>query len=129
MTETEHIGALLKSLRVRVGTQGVIFKHQDARTTGVPDFSLTLLRATSWWEGKLARNYRVSGTELQRTFMRRLAVAGRAWYIVWDDLGWNIVRPQDIRENGSYAAVHAGQGSEAIIDVVIDYHLGLIEES
>lgn len=123
MTETQLLAKLLKDLRARVGTQGVVFKHQDAKTTGVPDFSLTMNGLTSWWEAKkLDKSGRIKGTELQRQRMRELALAGAAWYIVWSDEGVGIVRPSWTRSDGTCVADFYTHRRESTVQMILDRH-------
>lgn len=99
MKENQLLAAFLTLARpvLERADGGVLFKHADALTTGVPDVSLTLNGRTSWWEWKVDRGDGIGGTELQRLTMKRLAAAGTAYYVVYHVDGETmIVRPQDV---------------------------------
>jgi hypothetical protein len=128
LTETEHIAKLLRLLRTRVAGNGVVFKHQDARTTGIPDLSVTLGGKTSWWEGKVVRHDRVTGVGLQHQVMRELAVAGTAWYVVWDGIGVGLVEPRYITPTGKFTCYRfinnddVSKLNEYVIDFILLCH-------
>ncbi len=89
MTEAQFSQKLRKELQKRL-PGAVIFKHNDSITGGVPDFSVTLNRRTTWVEVKLAGN-KPEDSKLQFETMKRLSLA---LYIIWDpqtkrgDLFW-----------------------------------------
>ncbi len=62
----------------------VALRHEDIRTSGIPDLSITGFGKTSWFEFKVA-NPQFHGTELQELTMLRLAAAGFARYLVWSE--------------------------------------------
>ena len=82
MTESQITSRLLKQLRDDL-TGAVVFKHNDRITSGIPDFSVTCSNRTSWWECKLA-DPQFCGQGLQELMMLRLAAAGYARYVVWE---------------------------------------------
>lgn len=57
-------------------------RHEDVRTCGIPDLSLTGKGKTTWWECKYADPY-FESKSIQLLTMRRLAYCGFARYIVW----------------------------------------------
>ena len=79
MTEAQFSQRLRRELKAQL-PDAMIFKHNDHHTGGIPDFSLTYERKTTWVEVKLAGN-RIENSPLQLETMRRL---GRAAYVVWD---------------------------------------------
>ena len=87
--------------QIKIGLPGfVALRHEDVRTSGIPDLSLTRYGRTSWWEFKhAAPNFVSSG--IQELTMLRLATAGRAWYVVWHEYGslkeTLIVRPKNLK--------------------------------
>lgn len=62
----------------------VALRHEDVRTAGIPDLSLTGLGRTSWWEFKHTVNG-FDSTGIQELTMLRLAAAGYARYVVWEE--------------------------------------------
>ena len=60
----------------------VAIKHNDARTAGIPDISLTGLGRTSWIEVKRDK---LTSRSLQRLTLHRLheASGGRAFYVLY----------------------------------------------
>lgn len=62
----------------------VALRHEDIRTVGIPDMSITGFGRTCWWEFKAATP-RVVSTGIQELTMLRLAAAGFARYIVWQE--------------------------------------------
>jgi hypothetical protein len=62
----------------------VALRHEDVRSAGIPDLSLTGYGKTTWWEAKhLAPRLKSKG--IQELTMRRLAASGFARYIIWDE--------------------------------------------
>lgn len=57
-------------------------RHEDVRTSGIPDLSTTGYGRTCWWEFKHATP-KYGTFELQELTMRRLAVGGFARYIIY----------------------------------------------
>ena len=66
-------------------TSFVVFRHEDRRTYGIPDTSVTGLGKTTWWEVKHATP-KIDGREIQNLTCRRLARAGYCRYIVFQEL-------------------------------------------
>ena len=64
----------------------VAIKHNDARTAGIPDISLTGLGRTSWIEVKRGK---LTSRSLQRLTLHRLheASGGRAFYVLYSARG------------------------------------------
>lgn len=68
----------------------VALRHEDVRTSGIPDLSYTGLGRTSWWEFKHATpNWTTSG--IQELTCKRLAASGICHYVFWYEC-------EDIRE-------------------------------
>jgi hypothetical protein len=134
VTEGDLLADLLVPLREAVSSvdTGVVFKHADA-SSGLPDLSVTCHGKTSWWEAKLADPRIRHANELQHLTMRRLAVAGMAWYIVWDqgpggDRHTSIVAPKLVGANGYWTAHRSADGwdSKFVVDFILRTHgLGL----
>jgi hypothetical protein len=75
--------ALLRA--IKAGLPGfVALRHEDVRTCGIPDLSLTGLGRTTWWECKHAAPD-CGSTGIQELTMLRLAAAGSARYVVWEE--------------------------------------------
>lgn len=105
MIESDILRDLLKYLRENVEgkKRGVILKHADAFTAGIPDFSVTWKRKTSWYEVKHTYSSdTISGTDLQWLTARRLSQAGHCYYLIYQSHGQmkriDIVKPEDIVE-------------------------------
>ena len=63
----------------------VPIRHEDVRTNGIPDLSLTGHGWTSWWEFKYADpHFEIQG--IQELTMLRLARAGFARYVIWQTI-------------------------------------------
>lgn len=81
----------------------VLIRHEDVRTSGIPDFSLTGYMRTSWWEVKHGTP-KFDSTGIQELTMLRLAGAGFARYIIYDEnkVGQNkrtlIVHPKHLKD-------------------------------
>jgi hypothetical protein len=81
MNESTLTRGLLKTLRAAF-PDGVIIKHSDSYTSGVPDISVTWNGRTTWIEVKFA-NPRVLDKGVQALMMKRLANAGSAVYVIY----------------------------------------------
>lgn len=85
-------------------------RHEDVRTSGTPDLSITGAGRTSWWEFKHCTP-RWTGHELQELMCHRLAVAGYCRYVFWwesaSGLGQRtmIVHPRTVRERTGWQVV------------------------
>jgi len=81
----------------------VILRHEDVRTVGMPDMSLTGCSKTSWIEFKHGTPDFTS-TGIQELTMLRLDAAGYARYVIWMENADGsakqtmIVRPRDFKE-------------------------------
>jgi hypothetical protein len=74
----------------------VALRHEDVRTSGIPDLSMTGLGRTSWYEFKhSAPTFKSSG--IQELTMLRLAAAGVAWYVIWEENKHGIKRTLIVR--------------------------------
>ena len=110
MTEHDLTRDLLTLLREEFEDRlrGVVFKHADYATTGIPDITTTLYARTAWWEVKRADPF-IKGTGLQHLTARRLASAGHCWYIVYEEIlgRWRtcLVRPQDVDATGRFSCL------------------------
>jgi len=96
--ETPLKAALMAEIRMALPRYQA-FRHEDVRSIGIPDLSVTGHKITSWWEAKHATpDFFTFG--LQELTCKRLAVAGFCRYIVWyevgDDLRTLIVHPRDL---------------------------------
>lgn len=78
MRESKFTGELLKALRAMM-PDAVVLKHTDLFTGGIPDFSVTIDRKTTWFEVKMNNNV---PTELQEAVLLRLH---RAYVITYDE--------------------------------------------
>jgi len=72
---------LVQTIKLRLPSF-VLFRHEDVRTAGIPDISLTGNKFDSWWECKHGTpNF--PSTHLQELRMKQLAVQGFARYVIW----------------------------------------------
>ncbi len=60
----------------------VAIRHEDVRTSGTPDLSITGAGRTSWWEFKHATPH-WTGTGIQELICCRLAAAGYCRFVIW----------------------------------------------
>lgn len=60
----------------------VALRHEDVRTAGIPDLSVTGHGRTTWWEFKHADPV-IRSFRYQELTMQRLATAGFARYVIW----------------------------------------------
>lgn len=81
--ESDYKAALMRELRSSPGC--VALRHEDRFTSGIPDISVTRGGRTSWWECKHA-NPGIKSEGIQELTMLRLAAAGYARYIVWEEV-------------------------------------------
>lgn len=81
--ESSLKSALMRELRLTL-PKFVALRHEDVRTCGIPDLSLTGLGRTTWWEFKHA-NPRFESQGVQELTMLRLAACGYARYVVWEE--------------------------------------------
>lgn len=116
-TEASQTRAFLKRLRERYPA-AVVFKHNDLRTGGIPDASVTFSGATVWIEFKRGKP---TLTEIQKRTMQRLHVAsaGRAIVIVfrpdrlidiYDQTGETHIVITDLDDAITYLLVTANDG-------------------
>jgi len=80
----------------------VALRHEDVRTCGIPDLSLTGLNKTTWWEFKYGHPD-FSSHGIQELIMLRLAAAGFARYVLWMEVGNGvettlIVHPKKLKD-------------------------------
>lgn len=92
--------ALLKQMKLVV-PGFVVLGHRDGVTSGVPDWSVTGEGRTTWIEFKhAAPNFKSTG--IQELTMMRLAGAGYARYVVWEEKRGVkrtlIVHPKDLKD-------------------------------
>ena len=86
-TETSLSSQLRATLKELLPPDGVIFKHSDYATAGIPDFSVTGYGRTVWVEVKLVdmdEKFRQRG--LQHDTAQRLFIAGRCYYVVYSNV-------------------------------------------
>jgi hypothetical protein len=79
--ESDGKAALMRELRVRL-PGCVALRHEDRFTSGIPDISVTLHGRTTWWEAKVTP---VVSEGIQELTMLRLAAAGYARYVIWEE--------------------------------------------
>ena len=74
MKEGDFTRRLLAVLRKHPALkEAVVWKHNDASTGGIPDFSVSIGKHTEWFEVKIAPN---EPTELQAYYLGRLRDGG-----------------------------------------------------
>lgn len=83
MNESYLKSALMKELKLQL-PGFVALRHEDVRSAGIPDMSLTGGGRTTWWEFKLAAP-RFASRGIQELTMLQLAAAGFARYVVWEE--------------------------------------------
>jgi hypothetical protein len=105
----------------------VVFRHEDVRTAGIPDMSITWNNMTSWWEAKHATP-RFASTGIQELTLSRLAANGFARYLIWYETAktpkqtW-IVHPINISEYASVQEVaFYGFNTEDLIEHIRRIH-------
>lgn len=77
----------------------VILRHEDKIASGIPDMSVTGNGRTTWIETKFARP-RLTSTGIQELMLTRLAAAGSAYYLIWEEKDLRrtlIVRPKHLQ--------------------------------
>lgn len=119
--EGNYKDKLVAECRVRL-PHYVTIRHEDAWTSGIPDISLTGRGLTTWIEAKHGTP-RFAGTGLQALMLRRLATAGRAWYLIWRedangaDKQTLIVHPENLKTLVAEASC-SGYSSNFVIDFI-----------
>lgn len=83
MTEADLTQDLMKFAHADM-RGSVTLKHAEKFTTGIPDFSHTWRKMTSWWEVKFWNNGSFDAPKLQHLTCRRLAAAGTCHYIIYE---------------------------------------------
>ena len=81
MNESELKSQLVRMLK-KMAPALVVFRHEDIRTAGIPDMSVTGGGRTTWWEYKFA-DPDIEDTELQRRTCLLLNRVGFCRYVVW----------------------------------------------
>jgi len=81
MKESDLSRALVKVLRAGM-PDGVVFKHADTITAGIPDISVTWHGVTSWLEIKHAHPS-IIDRGIQALTLKQLGAAGRAHYVIY----------------------------------------------
>ncbi len=122
MTEHTLVADLLVTLKEYIEAppvNGLVLKHADHITSGIPDITTTFgpYRKTSWVEVKHAKP-RIEGTGLQHLTARRLAAAGDCWYVIYTQptpnatkfLETHIVAPKDVGVNGFWRPTWTAPG-------------------
>jgi hypothetical protein len=104
----------------------VVFRHEDRRTSGVPDISVTGFGRTMWIEVKYANPY-LGDIALQRERMKQLSAAGSAYYVIYHQIGslsrTLIVEPRQLdewKENSTRFAV--GINHRLVVDFIREMH-------
>lgn len=124
--EQKLVSKLMEKMREELQPEGyVCLRHEDSFTSGIPDISVTAFGRTSWWEAKHA-NPDFDSRGIQELTMLRLAKAGYARYIIFDELKTTertfIVEPRNLggwRENGIVAP---GFNYSFIISTIREVH-------
>lgn len=75
--------ALMQTIKAQL-PDFIAIRHEDVRTSGTPDISLTGLRRTAWIEVKHGTP-RFESTGIQELTMLRLARAGFARYLIYQE--------------------------------------------
>lgn len=100
MNERELKAKTIKAMRIEKGF--VTLPHEDHCTSGIPDMTTTGFNKTIWWEFKHA-NPDFANRGIQLLTMRRLAMFGSAYYIVFREVGkeksTHIVDPENIEKD------------------------------
>ena len=81
--ESSLKSGLMKELKAHL-PGFVALRHEDMRSAGIPDLSLTGCARTTWWEFKYGMPS-FKGSGIQELTMLRLAAAGYARYVVWEE--------------------------------------------
>ena len=79
--EAELKANLVEMLRDHIRF-AVVLRHEDIRTAGIPDISITFHGVTTWWECKHATP-KFASSGIQELTMMRLCANGYARYIIW----------------------------------------------
>lgn len=127
MIEGDLKGELTKKLRTELPIGFRVYRHEDRRTSGVPDISITGCKRTTWLEVKFI-NPRLEDFELQHIEMQRLAIAGQAWYVIYElrrDVERTlIVEPKHLENwQSQYVVFHTGFKHRLIVDFIRKVHL------
>lgn len=104
----------------------VTLRHEDVRSIGIPDLSVTGGGQTTWWEFKHAvPKYPTFG--LQELMMKRLAAHGYCRYVVWWEVGADlrtlIVHPLALKDMVSEVEFH-GHDHAAVVAFIQQVHQG-----
>lgn len=83
MNEATLVSSLTHLLRKEL-TYSVVFKHRDESTSGMPDISVTWHGKTTWLEVKFL-NPKLIDRGIQKLTMLKLAKAGSAFYVLYDN--------------------------------------------
>lgn len=109
MDESTLKSALMRQIRDDL-PGFVAQRHEDVRTSGIPDISLDGRARGSWWECKYGTpDFQSSG--IQELTMLRLAAASYARYIIWEERDGRkrtmIVHPRHIGERDLHGFAEA----------------------
>ena len=104
----------------------VVIRHEDRFTDGIPDISVTGRGKTSWIEVKYA-NPKFQCRGIQELTMKRLALAGLAYFVVYWEQGKDkltfIVDPTEIgNEVKTWAKFTRGFDHEWVIRFIQELH-------
>lgn len=114
MSESKQTQKFMLFMRARLQeVHGVVFKHSDRYTNGVPDVSLTIYpRGTSWLEMKDINLLNVTlpdmlamaqGKPLQFHNMKKLSRAMRsAFYVMYGQKSTYITRPEYLEDQRTF---------------------------
>lgn len=83
-TEHDLAKRIMPALKKRLEPRGfIVLKHNDRRTAGIPDISVTGNTFTSWWELKVNGENGIVDTDLKRQLMLKFAMSSfSASYVI-----------------------------------------------
>ena len=120
MNETTCTSGLVKAINRMPGFMAL--KHNDAKTAGIPDISVTAYGGITWLEVKFGRIESPVGQELMLTKLNR-AAAGGAYYVLYTKEGRvEVLTPHErwlvyARTMGSIRTCH-----DAVCDFLLARH-------
>lgn len=117
--ESQLTAALKKHLINALG--GVVFKHADAITAGIPDLSVTWNGHTSWVEVKRGKGVKTRG--VQAYTLRQLSAEGSCWVVQYTEEVTRIWRPAHVDpEHWTLVSEVAGTNHTHVVDFIRGVH-------